>query len=30
VDDDPIFQEILDKFFDGEYDERTLQLLGIR
>jgi uncharacterized protein (DUF1810 family) len=30
VDDNLIFQEVLDKFFDGKYDERTLQLLGIR
>lgn len=30
VDDDSLFQEVLDNFFDGKYDERTLQLLEIR
>ena len=24
----PVFQKVLDKYFDGETDERTLQILG--
>lgn len=25
---DPVFQDVLDKYFNGETDERTLQLIG--
>ena len=27
---DPVFQKILDKFYDGKYDNRTLELLGLK
>lgn len=26
---DPVFQEVLDKFFDGAKDEKTLKLIGV-
>lgn len=26
----PVFQRVLDKYFDGAKDERTLELLGVR
>lgn len=30
VEDNSLFQDVLDKFFAGVYDEKTLKLLGIR
>ena len=26
---DPVFQKVLDKFYDGKQDNRTLELLGL-
>ena len=27
---DPVFQDVIDKYFDGKHDSRTLAILGLR